>query len=194
MLVTDLTRMYRRRYGGSRTRTLLACYLWPGFQAVKVYRLGHWLLRQPKLTRVVLGPLSYYLHYKMGEKWGIHISRFATIGPGFLIIHYGGIFIGGTIGKNFTIYNDTIVGKAGPGSRQGLPVIGDNVYIAPGAKIVGRIAIGNNVRIGPNAVVQRSIPDNAVVQMHPMYVMKYPSLPGQPKEVVNNLPKRADKC
>jgi serine O-acetyltransferase len=179
MIVTDLSRMYRRQ-AGSRSRKILGCYLTPGFQAVRVYRLGHWLLRQPKLIRVLLGPISFYLHYKMGEKWGIHISRFTPIGQGFLIIHYGGIFIGGTaIGKNFTIYNDTIVGIGGSGSRQGFPVIGDNVQVAPGAKIVGKLTIGNNVRIGPNAVVQIDVSDNAVVQTPPSRVVTFPSLYGQ---------------
>jgi serine O-acetyltransferase len=181
MQVTDLSRMYRRQAGRSRVRKILTCYLTPGFQAVKVYRLGHWLLRQPKLIRLALGPLSYYLHYKMGEKWGIHISRFANIGQGFLIIHYGGIFIGpSSIGKNFTIHNDTVVGKSGEGPRRGVPKIGDNVRVAPGAKLVGTIAIGNNVKVGLNAVVQRNVPDNAVVQTRNALVVRFRSLDSQP--------------
>lgn len=45
----------------------------------------------------------------------------------------------------------------------GAPVIGDNVYIGPGAKIFGAIHIGNNVRIGANCVVFEDVPDNATV-------------------------------
>ena len=36
---------------------------------------------------------------------------------------------------------------------EGAPVIGDNVYIGPGAKIFRAIRVGNNVRIGTNCVV-----------------------------------------
>jgi serine O-acetyltransferase len=55
------------------------------------------------------------------------------------------------------------LGKANRGVRKGYPVIGDNVYIGPGAKIVGNVHIGNNVAIGANCVVTKDIPDNSVV-------------------------------
>jgi serine O-acetyltransferase len=42
------------------------------------------------------------------------------------------------------------------------PVIGNNVDIGTGAKILGPITIGNNVLIGANAVVIRDVPDNSV--------------------------------
>jgi len=46
-------------------------------------------------------------------------------------------------------------------------VIGDDVYIGPGARLFGRIRIGKNVKIGPNVVVSEDIPDNAVVVLDP---------------------------
>ena len=49
------------------------------------------------------------------------------------------------------------------GKKKGYPQLGDNVYIGPGAKIIGAIRIGNNVAIGANCVVTKDIPDNAVV-------------------------------
>ncbi len=55
------------------------------------------------------------------------------------------------------------MGVSGKGEKRGVPIIGDNVYIAPGAKIFGKIKIGNNVKIGANAVVYKNIPDNAIV-------------------------------
>jgi serine O-acetyltransferase len=45
--------------------------------------------------------------------------------------------------------------------NKGVAVIGDNVYIGVGAKILGNISIGNNVKIGANAVVVSNIPDGA---------------------------------
>lgn len=41
------------------------------------------------------------------------------------------------------------------------PIIGDNVRIGAGAKVLGSIRIGNNVRIGANAVVLADVPDGA---------------------------------
>lgn len=37
-----------------------------------------------------------------------------------------------------------------------MPVLGDNIYIAPGAKIFGNIKIANRCRIGANAVVNKN--------------------------------------
>lgn len=41
------------------------------------------------------------------------------------------------------------------------PIIGDNVRIGAGAKVLGSIRIGNNARIGANAVVLTDVPDGA---------------------------------
>lgn len=54
-------------------------------------------------------------------------------------------------------------------------VIGDNVYISPGVKIVKPVRIGNNVTIGANAVVNKDIPDNCVVAGVPAKIIKIKS-------------------
>ena len=51
-------------------------------------------------------------------------------------------------------------------------MIGDNVYIGVGAKVLGNIRIGNNVKIGANAVVIKDVPDNATVVGVPARVVK----------------------
>ncbi len=43
-----------------------------------------------------------------------------------------------------------------------VPIIGDNVYIGPGAIIIGNIRISDNVVIGANAVVLDDLDLNAV--------------------------------
>jgi serine O-acetyltransferase len=147
----------------------------PGFQALMVYRFGHWLLNQSGAKRFFLGPLYSRLQHRVWKKWGMDISPKAEIGQGVLIIHFGGIFIGqATIGKMCSIHHDTTIGLGGSGLRRGIPSIGDNVFIAPGAVIAGKIRIGSNVRIGSNAVVQRDIPDNALVQVRPIQVVRFP--------------------
>lgn len=55
------------------------------------------------------------------------------------------------------------MGQANRGKNIGCPILGDNIYIGPGAKIVGSVKIGNNVAIGANCVVTKDIQDNAVV-------------------------------
>ena len=101
--------------------------------------------------------------------WGIELPRSATIGPGLYIGHFGGITIspGARIGKNCNISQQVTIGVSGKDGNRGVPVIGDNVYIAPGARLFGKISIGNNCKIGANAVVYKSIPDNAIVVLDP---------------------------
>ena len=55
------------------------------------------------------------------------------------------------------------MGVANRGERKGYPTIGDNVYIGPGAKLVGKIIVGNNAAIGANCVVTKDVPENGVV-------------------------------
>jgi serine O-acetyltransferase len=176
MLITDLSRVYREMRG-SRTRRILACWLAPGFQAIKVYRFGHWLEQQGKITRLCLLPLCFFLERRILKNWGIAIAREAQIGTGFMIYHFGSIFIGpSVIGRNVNVGQDVTIGSIGAGPRKGVPAIGDNVHISPGAKIVGNIKVGNNVRIGDNAVVQRNVPDNALVEVRPAQVVIFPTL------------------
>lgn len=52
-------------------------------------------------------------------------------------------------------------------------IIGDNVLIGTGAKILPGVTIGNNVKIGANAVVIEDVSDNATVVMNkPRIIVK----------------------
>jgi len=95
-------------------------------------------------------------------KFGIEIGPSTQIGTGFYIGHFGGIIVNqhARIGKNCNISQGVTIGVSNKGSLAGCPVIGDNVFIGPGAKIFGKIDIGDNVAIGANAVVTRDVPSN----------------------------------
>ena len=67
------------------------------------------------------------------------------------------------IGRNVNISQGVTIGQLNRGKRMGTPVIGNEVYIGPGAKILGNIVVGNNVAIGANAVVLDDVPDNVCV-------------------------------
>lgn len=55
----------------------------------------------------------------------------------------------------------------------GVPKIGNDVYIAKGAIVIGGITIGNNVTIGANAVVTKPVPDNAIVAGVPAKILRF---------------------
>ena len=92
-------------------------------------------------------------HYSI--RYGIDISRDARIGSGFYIGHFGGIFVnsGVVIGDNCNVSQGVTLGRQNRGEHEGCPTIGNNVYIAPGAKIIGRITVGDHAAVGANAVV-----------------------------------------
>ena len=73
------------------------------------------------------------------------------------------------IGSNVHISHQVTLG--GKGDR-GVPIIGDNVYIGAGAKILGGVKIGNNTKIGANTVVLIDVPDGATAVGIPARIVK----------------------
>lgn len=70
------------------------------------------------------------------------------------------------IGKNCRIFQQVTITKGGA-------VIGDNVIIGAGAKILPGVKIGNNAKIGANAVVVEDVPDNSTcVLQKPRIIIK----------------------
>ncbi len=94
---------------------------------------------------------------------GIELPCEVEIGQNFVIDHFGGIVISGyaKFGNNCRIRNGVVVGLSRV-DQPCAPVLGDNVDIGAGAKVLGDIKVGNNVVIGANAVVIRDVPDNCV--------------------------------
>ncbi|QMU23258.1 serine O-acetyltransferase [Gordonia rubripertincta] len=84
-----------------------------------------------------------------------------VFGRGLSIAHYGSVVVNSKarVGSFCRIHSSTNIGA----DLKGVPVIGNNVYIGPGAVIYGAIKVGNNVAIGANAVVNRDVPDGVVV-------------------------------
>jgi serine O-acetyltransferase len=137
------------------------------FNAVHFYRIGNYchLKNIPFLPK--LFELIIFLLYNS------KIPSSCLIGKGSFF-SYGGIGVvlhsRCKIGDNVDIGTNVTIG--GRSSHYAVPVIGNNVYIATGAKILGPIFIGNNVTIGANAVVINDVPDNLVVAGIPARIIK----------------------
>lgn len=88
---------------------------------------------------------------------GADIPLNSKIGGGLLLPHPNGIVIHpeAVIGPNCLIFQQVTIGTRS-GSKP--PVIGGNVDIGAGAKILGDIRIGDHANIGANAVVLKDIP------------------------------------
>ncbi len=134
-----------------------------GFWALLVYRFGRWRYDiRPVALRKPFS-LIYRVLYKCTQIiTGIELPCEVIIGRNFVIDHFGGIIISGyaRFGDNCRIRNGVVVGLRRI-DEPCAPVIGNNVDIGAGAKILGAITIGNNVLIGANAVVITDVPDNS---------------------------------
>lgn len=111
--------------------------------------------------------------FRRSLRFGIEIPPQTRIGPGLYIGHFGGLVVhpGTVIGRNCNLSQGVTIGRANRGDRAGCPVIGDDVYIAPGAKLFGRIRVGDRAAIGANAVVTHDVPDGAVAAGVPAKVI-----------------------
>lgn len=93
------------------------------------------------------------------------------IGGGLIVQHgFSTIISAKSIGKRCKIYQQVTIGYD---HDLRAPVIGDNVEVCCGAKVIGGITIGDNVLIGANAVVVRDVPSNCVVAGVPARVIKH---------------------
>jgi serine O-acetyltransferase len=111
------------------------------------------------------------INHHFAIKLGLSIPK-NVFESGLCIVHYGTIVVSpeARIGKNCRIHPSTSIGYF-----NGAPVIGNNVYIGPGAKLFGQITIGDNVSIGANAVVNRDVPDNVTIGGVPAKIISYKS-------------------
>lgn len=161
LVKTDL-----HRYDGVvSSRVLIRNFLFtPGFRYTTLMRLCQYA-KNVMVLKYTLYPVLRFLHSHYSIKYLISIPYNTSIDTGFYVGHYGGIVVNtnARIGKNCNISHNVTIGQTNRGKYKGSPTIGDNVYIAPGAKIIGGIKIGNNVAIGANSVVTKDIPDNSVV-------------------------------
>ena len=96
---------------------------------------------------------------------GIYLSPTAKIGKGFFVGHFGQIFIGAdtTIGEDCNVAQGVTLGYAYNKGKWGVPHLGDRVFLAAGAKVIGPIHLANGTVVGANAVVTKSTEENAVM-------------------------------
>jgi serine O-acetyltransferase len=171
---------YRYRRGGASSFWGVAQR--QGFWAGLCFRVCHHLHTTPpagvpRLARsvviVVLGKLSTVL-------FGVEIQPGATIGPGLIINHFGPLVVhaDAVIGEHCNLGHSVTIGVGGRGDDRGCPVIGDRVWIGPQCVIFGPITIGDDVAIGAGSIVDRSVPDRAVVAGNPAKVISFASSEG----------------
>ena len=145
-----------------------------GLWAIVIYRFGRWVrtIRIPIVVYVL--KIIAFILFKFAEiATGISLPASVQIGKGFYIGHFSNIILHRDVnmGENCSIGPGVLIGTRGLG-RKGAPIIGNNVYIGAGAKILGKITIGNNVRIGANSVVLTDVPDGVTAVGIPAKIVR----------------------
>ncbi|MBG1265166.1 serine acetyltransferase [Nostoc sp. WHI] len=126
----------------------------------------------------------YYYRVKQGDSIGFALSQgfkilykqcpslfldSDSIGSGLFLQHgFCTIISAESIGENCSVSQQVTIGY----NTKGRPIIGNNVSIGAGAKVIGKVTIDDNVKVGANAVVVKNVPKNCVVVGVPAYVVK----------------------
>jgi serine O-acetyltransferase len=149
----------------ARLRVPLSLKVW----AVGNYRLSHWFLNRvrPRALGRVLGGLSFIGQRMLSAVTGLEINPHAHLGPGLMIPHDGFIVIGPVrVGRHCTLSHNVTIGQGlqgdGP-AHDDTPVLGDRVWVGPGAVIAGPIKVGSDASVGANSVLLRDVPPRGVV-------------------------------
>lgn len=139
------------------------------FLAVALLRLAQAAGRRAPLAGSLVKQANHVLT-------GADLAYQAEIGPGLVLYHPTGVVIGPgcRVGARATIMQGATLGSdAVTGGDGGSPMIGDDVFIGPGAAVFGGVSLGDRVRVGANSVVTDSFDDDVVIAGAPARVVRH---------------------
>jgi serine O-acetyltransferase len=161
---SDVLAKARWLYESDRPAAVVKTLLTDGTLAMVLYRLMQWSRRWR------LAPLEMVLNKANAVLGNCIIGRGAEFGPGFVLVHSTGVVINGRVrgGSNVHVEHQVTIGAEGRVS----PVIGNDVFIGAGAKVIGGVVVGDGARIGANAVVVDDVPAHTTVVGIPARVVR----------------------
>lgn len=142
-----------RRHGGRIfTRSVLG---------LMVFRLGAWALVQPNYLRVPMLKVYAILDKLTRVITGLHMNCTVLVGDDLHLVHaeapisiHPDVVIGDRVG----IMHNVTIGAAV--EVDGVPIIGNDVFIGTGAVILGPVVVGNGARIAANSLVIADVPSD----------------------------------
>jgi serine O-acetyltransferase len=164
LIASDIRAKAEWIYGSSSRKNVVKALLTDGTFAMVVYRL------MQASQRHRLAPLAMIFN-KLNVVFGnCIIGRHAQFGPGFVLVHSLGVVINGAVwgGRDIKIEHQVTIGA----ERNVSPVLGDNVFLGTGAKVIGGVTIGSNVKVGANSVVLHDLPDDVTAVGVPARIVK----------------------
>lgn len=165
---TIIEQDFYRNFGYWTKYPLLKGFMSPGFRFIYCLRKA-----QVYNAKHPLGIFYRILLRRYSIKYGFQISAKTQIGAGLHLGHWGTIVVNPKvkIGKNCNVAHGVTLGQTNRGKKQGVPEIGDEVWIGTNAVIVGNVTIGKNVLIAPNSYVTNDVPDNSIVFGNPIQII-----------------------
>lgn len=155
LIAADVRRKATWCYGGDPLPLILKTLATDGTAAMILYRLT-------QAARAHRMPVVEMILNKATNAAGsCIIGRGADFGPGFVLIHSNGVVINGSVraGSNVLIEHQVTIGA----ERGQTPVLGSDIFIGAGAKIIGPVTIGDGAKVGANAVVVHDVAPNTTV-------------------------------
>ena len=153
-------RQMRGDLGHMSSIQLFASCFNPRMVPVVLIRLSEFFYKR---RLVVLSKLFSMLNVVV---FGLEVSPRVSIGGGLFLPHTVGTVLGAAqIGENCTIMQGVTLGADDTDLNFTVskrPVIGSNVLIGAGAKVIGGVMIGDHAKVGANAVVRQDVPAHAL--------------------------------
>lgn len=129
----------------------------PGAAVVRNLVAYHRLPKAGGVWLKICQRLLLYRHRFWSVVSGSDVDLRAKIAPSVRLPHPNGVVIhsDSVVGEGCMIMQQVTIGQL---AQPGAPVIGCNVYIGAGAKVLGPVHIGDGAAIGANAVVLTDVP------------------------------------
>lgn len=139
-----------------------------GFQSLQGWRLAHALWHQGRK------PLALYIQSRLSQIYSVDIHPAARLGSGIVIDHATGLVIGETaiVGDDVLILHGVTLGTKDFERGDRHPIIGNEVIIGAGAKILGRVSVGDRSIVAAGSLVLKDMPTDAVIAGVPAVVVK----------------------
>lgn len=143
-----------------------------GFQQMAVFRVSQ------SLARRGVSPLAMLVSRMIRHLYGAEMHWEAAIEPGVVIVHGNGLVVSraAAVGPNCILSQHVTLGISvgSDGRPAGAPRLGENVFVGPGAALIGPIEVGSNSKVAPNAVVMTDVPADSVVRPADTVVQQRP--------------------
>lgn len=134
--------------------------------AIKLYRIARalYLKHIPVLPKVFYRLIYFVNNCHLHYQTEVGVQTTLAYGGVGVVIHKNAV-----IGRNCVIESNVTIG--GRNNIPAAPVIGDNVFIGTGARILGDVHVGSFSIIGANAVVLHDVPERCSVAGVPAKIL-----------------------